>query len=66
MSAFRGIANPYSTASNSSREGSTKVLDDNVTWMKGKHSISFGASFIQANVWLKNQQMRADASAWAS
>ncbi len=56
FSAFRSIANPYSTASNSSREGSTKVLEDTVTWMKGKHSISTGMSFTQANVWLKNQQ----------
>ena len=56
MSAFNSIANPYSTASNSSREGSTKVIDDSVTWLKGKHSVSMGGSFIQANVWLKNQQ----------
>jgi hypothetical protein len=56
MSAFKSVANPYSTASNSSREGSTKVLEDTVTWMKGKHSLNFGTSFTQANVWLKNQQ----------
>jgi hypothetical protein len=56
MSAFRGIANPYSTAANSSREGGTKVLEDTVTWMKGRHSINLGTSFTQANVWLKNQQ----------
>ncbi len=56
MSAFRGIANPYSTAANSSREGSTRVLEDTVTWQKGKHSVNFGGSFIQADVWLKNQQ----------
>jgi hypothetical protein len=56
MSAFKSIANPYSTASNSSREGSTMVLDDSVTWMKGKHSLNMGGSFIRADVWLKNQQ----------
>jgi hypothetical protein len=56
MTAFRGIANPYSTAANSSREGSTKVIEDTVTWQKGRHSLNFGGSVTQANVWLRNQQ----------
>lgn len=53
---FKGIANPYSTASNSSREGTTRVVEDTVNWLKGRHSLSFGASFTQAGVWLANQQ----------
>jgi hypothetical protein len=57
MSAFKSIANPYSTSTNSSREGATRVVEDNVTWQKGRHAISFGGSFTQGRVWLKNQQM---------
>jgi hypothetical protein len=56
LTAFKGIANPYSTAANSSREGSTRVIEDNLTWLRGKHSFSFGGSYTQARVWLKNQQ----------
>ena len=56
MSAFKGIANPYSTTTNSSREGSTTVIEDNVTWVKGRHALTFGGSYTQAGVWLVNQQ----------
>src|SRR5262245_5608305 len=45
------------TASNSSREASTKVIEDNATWIKGKHSITFGGTFLQADVWLANQTL---------
>lgn len=57
LSAFRSIANPYSTSTNSSREGSTKVVEDTVNWLKGKHSVSGGISWTRADVWLANQQM---------
>ena len=56
MSAFKAIANPYSTSTNSSREGSTRVVEDTVSWLKGKHSITFGGSYTQGKVWLANQQ----------
>jgi hypothetical protein len=56
MSAFRGIANPYSVANNSSREAATTVLEDTVTWVKGKHNMNFGASVVQSNVWVRRQQ----------
>ncbi len=57
MSAFKSISNPYSTSTNSSREGSTVVFEDNVTWQKGRHALTFGGSYTMAKVWLKNQQM---------
>lgn len=57
MSVFKSIANPYSTASNSSREGSTRVVEDTVNWLKGRHSLTFGGSYTQGRVWLANQQM---------
>jgi hypothetical protein len=56
MSTFKGIANPYSTASNSAREGSTRVIEDTVSWLRGKHSVSAGANVTRADVWLDNQQ----------
>ena len=43
------------TAANSSREASTKVIENSTTWVGGKHSVTFGANMIQADVWLENQ-----------
>jgi hypothetical protein len=37
----------------SAREASTKVIEDTATWIRGKHSVSFGGSLVQADVWLK-------------
>ncbi len=45
------------TAANSSREASTKVIEDTATWLKGKHTMLFGGSMVQADVWLQNQTM---------
>jgi hypothetical protein len=39
----------------SSREASTKVAYDHVTWVKGSHSLAFGLDFTEVNVWLWNQ-----------
>jgi Carboxypeptidase regulatory-like domain/TonB-dependent Receptor Plug Domain len=44
-------------ANGSSREASTKVIEDQATWITGKHSVSFGGSLIQADVWIKNQTL---------
>jgi len=53
---FKNISNPYTGSANSSREGSTKVLEDTLSWLKNKHSFSMGASVTRADVWLRNQQ----------
>ncbi len=51
----------------SSREASTKFVENTVTWLKGSHSFSFGGAFTQADVWLRNQlqvpELRFDAIA---
>src|SRR5262245_41721777 len=39
----------------SSREASTKVLENTTTWLKGNHNMQFGATMVQADVWLQNQ-----------
>ncbi len=41
----------------SSREASTRVLENATTWLKGNHNISFGTSIVEANVWLQNQTL---------
>lgn len=52
-----GISNVSTAATPSSREASTKVLEDTFTWLKGPHSLSMGAGMTQVDLWLKNQTM---------
>ena len=56
-SAFKSINNAYTTANYSSREGSTKLIEDTLSWMKGNHSVNFGGSVTRGDVWLLNQQI---------
>ena len=51
------LTNPGLAATPSSREAGTKVMEDTATWLKGKHSVTFGGSFVQADVWLQNQTL---------
>src|SRR5688572_1796189 len=41
----------------SSREASTKVLENTTTWLKGNHNLQFGGTVVQADVWLQNQTL---------
>jgi len=41
----------------SSREASTKVVENSTTWLKGSHNVSVGATFVETNVWLQNQTL---------
>jgi hypothetical protein len=52
---FLGIANPHPGAGTSSREASTKLIENTLNWVKGSHSIQLGGSFTQGDVWLRNQ-----------
>ena len=45
----------------SSREASTKVLENTTTWLKGNHNIQFGTTMVQADVWLQNQTLAPTA-----
>jgi hypothetical protein len=49
------IANPIAGPANSSREASTKVVDNTLNWIKGSHSIQMGGNWTRGDVWLKNQ-----------
>ncbi len=44
-------------AGQSSREASTKVVENTTTWLKGNHNMQFGAVMVQADVWLANQTL---------
>jgi hypothetical protein len=40
-----------------SRNATTLLIEDTVTWLKGNHSITTGVSWTQNDVWLKNSSM---------
>jgi hypothetical protein len=44
-------------AGQSSREASTLVVENTTTWLKGNHNLQFGATMVQADVWLANQTL---------
>jgi hypothetical protein len=44
-------------ANGSSREASTWVVEDTATYIRGKHTVTFGGSMVQADVWLQNQTL---------
>jgi hypothetical protein len=61
---FPGTAGMNPTSANQtggfnpqSRNASTLLLEDTVTWLKGRHSFTMGGSWTQFDLWLKNQQM---------
>ncbi|HSL23984.1 MAG TPA: TonB-dependent receptor [Vicinamibacterales bacterium] len=57
LSAGLGITSASNTPTPSSRDATTLLLEDTVNWLNGRHSISFGGSFTQADVWLRNQTL---------
>jgi len=50
-----GVTNVGATPTPSSREGSTKNIENTLNWLTGSHTLSIGGAFTQANLWLKNQ-----------
>jgi hypothetical protein len=51
------LANAGGSGAFQAREASTRVLENDLNWLKGKHSFSFGASMTQGLLWLRNQTM---------
>jgi hypothetical protein len=51
------LTNPSLGSGQQSREASTKVLENTTTWLKGNHNMQFGATLVQADVWLQNQTL---------
>ena len=52
-----GLTNAGATPSPQSRNATTLLLEDTVTWLKGNHSITSGVAWTQNDVWLKNSSM---------
>ena len=52
-----GLTNQFNSTTPSSREASTRVIENTLTYLKGSHSMSFGGSWTQVDLWLKNQRL---------
>jgi len=50
-----GVRNAGSGGGISSREASTKFIDQKLNWLRGAHSMSLGTTYTQADVWLLTQ-----------
>ncbi len=51
------INNASSSAGYSAREASTNLVENNLTWVRGAHSLTMGGSFTQVDVWLQNDEV---------
>ena len=51
------IQNASSNPTPSSRNASTRLIENRASWLKGAHSLSLGGSFTEVNLWLKNQTL---------
>lgn len=49
------ITNASTGPNPQSRNASTKLIENKVSWLKGNHSLNFGGSFTEINVWGKFQ-----------
>ena len=49
------LTNAGGSGAFSAREASTRVYEDTLTWLKGKHTMAFGGSMTDERVWLENQ-----------
>lgn len=52
-----GLTNWFATNSPSWRAAPTYSFDESLTWLKGRHSLMFGAGFLRATAWEMAQQM---------
>jgi len=52
-SAPLNITNASTGPNPQSRNASTKLIENRVSWLKGAHSLNFGGSFTEVNVWGK-------------
>ena len=51
------LTNPGLGSGQSSREASTRVIENTTNWSKGTHNITFGGVMVQGIVWLANQTL---------
>ena len=51
------LTNATTNAAPTSRNGKSWNLDNTVNWLRGKHSVQFGASFSRVSGWTKAQTL---------
>ena len=51
------LTNATTNAAPSSRNGKSFNLDNSVNWLKGNHTVQFGASFSRVSGWMKAQTL---------
>ncbi len=51
------LTNASNAPTPSSRNATTRLLEDTVNWLRGSHSLTFGGSFTEVNLWLRNQNL---------
>ena len=51
------LTNPSPTANPSSRNANSLVFEDTLSWLKGSHSITSGASFTQYDIWAVDEML---------
>ncbi len=51
------LANAGNSGAYQAREASTRVYENDLSWLKGKHGLAFGVSATQGRLWLQNQTM---------
>jgi hypothetical protein len=56
MAPSKGLSSPYAISANSAREGATRMVEDTLSWLKGKHSLSMGGGFTRGDIWYWQQQ----------
>jgi carboxypeptidase family protein len=49
-----GSTNAFVSSSISTREPTTRVFEDTLTWLKGSHSLSMGMSFTKLGIWVES------------
>jgi hypothetical protein len=48
------LTNPGAAPSPQSRNATSLLIEDTLTWLKGRHSLSMGGSWTQYDLWMKN------------
>jgi hypothetical protein len=51
------LANAGNNGNYQAREASTRVYENDLSWLKGNHGLSFGVSATEGRLWLQNQTM---------
>ena len=55
--ALTGLTNAGASGTPSARDAYHKSIENNLSWQKGSHSLTFGGSFSQFDLWMDNQQV---------